>query len=522
MYKIMLVEDEALVRDNMTQHIDWAHYGFQLACACENGQEAIDRFPAVLPNVVITDICMPLVDGLELARYLQANYPSVFVVMLTGYQEFEYARRAVKLRVHDFVLKPVVPGEFCAMLAKLAAELNERSNWRDDIQNLYNRAQQAESVLKNVLFKRILQEQMTPAALTKAAGQAGVVFSCEVYCVLMAEALDNAAQRSVRLSQQLLDAAQSTAVRFPHCVCGLIDDRYLMMILGGRTRAGISERARDAGNMLVSAIQRVCLQPAQVGIGGCCTDTSDLHRCAQEAFHALGYGFSLECSVMIDQRELASERKITADDPLPPEREIARAVQAHNFQEAQAALDALFDAIRRRRLHRSACVPALQHLQFGLSDMVPPELQKAAPGLPPEDEWYRSGYVQRKLSQLIAFIAQCALPSCDDPAKRCVHDAEQYIRAHFGDTEFSLSELLANLNTSKSYFSAAFKAQTGQTFVEYLTGVRIDYAKYLLRATTLCNYEIAERVGFSDPHYFSVTFKRCAGMTPREYREAGA
>jgi len=522
MYKIMLVEDETLVRENMTQNIDWESYGFHMACACENGQEAIDNLASVLPDVVITDICMPLVDGLELARYLQAHYPSVFVVILTGYNEFNYAQQAVKLRVHDFVLKPVVPGEFCAMLQKLAAELDDRSVRRDDMRNLYHRAQQAEAALRGALFKRLVRENLTLADLTAAAQQAGLVFDSEVYCVLLADTAENAARVSVHTVQQVADAAQVTATRYPHCQCAMFDDRYAMMIFGGRTQAEVSERARDAAGMLAPAMQRICRHPVQAGIGSCCSDASGLHRCAREAYHALGYGLALERNVVIDQRALAAERPVTASDPLPSERAVMKAAEARDFAAAQEKLAALFDDIRLRGLHRDACVPVLQHLRFALLDMIPADLQSAAPQLAPPEEWHYAGEVQQSFSQLLAFLEQTSRPEQDDPAQRCAHEAEKYIYAHYHDMEFSLAELLASLNVSKSYFSSVFKAQTGQTFVEYLTALRMERAKYLLKATALCTYEIAEQTGFSDPHYFSITFKRCVGMTPRAFREAGA
>lgn len=520
MYKIMLAEDEALVRENMIQNIDWEQYGFRMACACENGQEAIDQLPAVLPNVVITDICMPLVDGLELARHIQTHYPSIFVVILTGYNEFDYAQRAVRLHVHDFVLKPVVPSEFCAMLSRLAAELDERSSRRDDMRNLYNRAQQAEGALRNMLFRRLLREQPPAAQLREDAARAGLAFDCEAYGVLAADAADAASSPSARAALQLLDAAQATAVKYPHCVSALIDDRYAVLLLGGRTQAEIAERTLDAGNMLLSAALRVCRPPVQIGVGGCCADPSGLHRCAVEAFHALGYGFSLERSLVVDQRAATAERKITAADPLPSERAILQAVQARGFPKAQELLAGLFGEMRRRGLHRDVCIPVLQHLRFSLYDLVAPELRDAAPSLPETEAWFRSTEIERLFSQLVAFIAQSSLPEQEDPAERCVHDAEKYIHAHYNDMEFSLAELLASLNVSKSYFSSAFKARTGRTFVEYLTAVRMDRAKFLLSSTSLCTYEIAEQTGFSDPHYFSVTFKRCVGLTPRDYREA--
>lgn len=519
MYKIMLVEDEALVRDSMIQNIDWGQYGFELVCACENGREAIEQLAAVLPDVVVTDICMPFVDGLELARHIHENYPSIYVVILTGFNEFSYAQQAVKLRVHDFVLKPISPRDFYAILAKLSEELAARNSRRDDLRTLQSRAQQAEGMLRNALFRQLLRRQMTTGEVQEAAAQAGLTLSSSVYCVLFCQI-----QRQVlgvSEVQHLVDAAQLIASRFPSCTSAIIEDQYAVLLLGGRTHDEVTGRARDAGHMLTIGAEKACGCPAQVGVSTYCGDPSGLHRCFREAHHALGYCFSLDRRVILDHQARAAERPITSQDPFSVDKDLLKFLQANDFAGALRQLQLLFETLAARGLHRTACIPILERLRFSLSDFVPQELQDAAPQFPPQDAWFLAQELQPYYAQMIAFIERCSRPAVEDPAARCVESAKGYILQHFHDSEFSLSELLSLLNVSKSYFSSVFKAKTGQTFVEYLTSIRMEKAKYLLTNTSLCTYEIAERIGFTDPHYFSVTFKRWAGKTPREYREAG-
>lgn len=519
MYQIMLVEDETLVRESMIQNIDWAQYGFTMACACEDGQEAIEHLPEILPDVVITDICMPNVDGLELARHIQANYPATFVVILTGFNEFSYAQQAIKLRVHDFVLKPVLPKEFCGILEKLALELSQRDNRRDDLRTLYSNARQGQEMLKNLLFRQILHEPTSEIDIRNAAERAGLSLSRRVHCVLLCQLQD--ATISIKNAQRLLDAATSTAVRFNHCICALVEDRYAMVILGGRTTAEVSQQAKDVGVMLATAVTRTCGLPAQVGVGGCCTELASLHRSATEAQHALGYSFTLERNVIVDSVAVAAERAVTRADPLPSERHIVAAIQGHDEATAQKKLEELFSTFTQRGLHRDTCIPTLERLRFALTDQIPPDAQSAAPSIASPADWFRAKTIQKQYAQLLAFLHRRAVPQADDPAVRCATAAEAYIRQNYHDSDFSLAKLLTLLSVSKSYFSSVFKAQTGQTFIEYLTAVRMEKAKFFLKYSALCTYEIAERVGFTDSHYFSITFKRHVGMTPREYKEGG-
>ena len=135
---------------------------------------------------------------------------------------------------------------------------------------------------------------------------------------------------------------------------------------------------------------------------------------------------------------------------------------------------------------------------------------------------YISGPSQlmHEIERLEGYILQCQAQQNDTPAARCGRLAVAYINEHYADCDLKLPDVLEHLGVSRSYFSTVFKEKTGQSFVEYLTNLRMEKAKEYLRETGLCTYEIADRIGFADPHYFSLTFRRRTGMTPRQYREA--
>ncbi len=514
MYKLMLVEDEAVVRESIRQNIDWGRYGFTLCCACENGREALERLDTLMPDVVVTDICMPFVDGLELTRYLHEHYPSVLVVILTGFSEFSYAQQAVKLHVHDFLLKPVVPKEFCAILEKLAADLRARDSQRSNLRSLQSRAYQAETILRSALFRNLLRGLSAAGEIRRQAREAGLSLDCASYAAIFCRPLYRL--HSAAELQRLQDAAQATASRFPHCTAAVVDELYAVLLVGGRTADEVSRRSRDAGAMLCDAVGRACGAEAQAGLGGCAAGLGGLHRTFREACHALGYGFTVPYRVIADHQARAAERPATEASPLPSVRGWIQSLAGG--EDALERLDALFDTLVRRNLHRDACVPLLERLRFAMADLIPEERRSAAPQIPPPEDWFRIRDVQKDFRQLAAFLLRA--PDEEDPARRCVESAKGYILQRYHDSAFSLTELLSLLNVSKSYFSSAFKAQTGQTFLEYLTAMRMEKARQLLATTNLPAAEIAERIGFTDPHYFSVVFKRAVGKTPREFRES--
>jgi two-component system response regulator YesN len=384
---------------------------------------------------------MPLVDGLELTRHLREHYPSVFVVILTGFNEFSYAQQAVKLRVNDFVLKPVSPKDFYAILTKLSHELSERDSRRNNIRTLQTRVNQAETTLRNTLFRHILRNAISSDELQQAAAKAGLRLDWPVYCALFCQ--PGSPMQGVTAVQHMQDVTLEIASRFSGCVSAVVDDHYAVLLMGGKTKDEVSQRAKDAASMLTLAISRAFGTPAQAGIGTCCSSLSGLHRCFKEAFHALGYGFASGNQVIVDHLALAAERPPTPENPLPSEREILQALQAHDEGGARTLVERLFASFSRRGLHVNACIPPLERLRFALMDLVPADKLRAAPQIPPTTEWFYADKIQQAYLQLVSFVYRLSVQDTEDPALRCVENAKGYIQQHYHDSEFSLTELLS-------------------------------------------------------------------------------
>ena len=119
MYKLLLVEDDAIIREGIRENISWEKLGFNFIGECEDGNQAIIAIDKSKPDVILTDIYMPFLDGLELADYVSKKLPATKVILITGYDKFDYAQRAIKLNVYDFILKPITPDELIKILKKI-------------------------------------------------------------------------------------------------------------------------------------------------------------------------------------------------------------------------------------------------------------------------------------------------------------------------------------------------------------------------------------------------------------------
>ena len=133
MYKVLLVDDEALIREAISENIPWEEMGFELIASCENGREAMERMKEVTPDLLLTDIYMPYVDGIELARYVNENHPDTKTVIISGYDEFEYAKQAVRYQVMEYILKPVTPSELAEVLLRAKKRIRTKEIRREEV-----------------------------------------------------------------------------------------------------------------------------------------------------------------------------------------------------------------------------------------------------------------------------------------------------------------------------------------------------------------------------------------------------
>ena len=298
----------------------------------------------------------------------------------------------------------------------------------------------------------------------------------------------------------------------------LLGDQHIMLIVSGDETAELMARTAAGARHLRAVMQEAELT-APIGIGGAYAGLDGLRQSAQEAQHALGYAFSTGETLLFDPELRKSSGSLQTDD-CPTAAQIAGTLQSGSGNRALELTGTLFTCMRRRRVHESECRPVLQRLQILMASHLTREQLLRAPAMLLPQQGHALEEVRLSVERLEGYILQCQAQHNDTPAARCGRLAVAYINEHYADSDLKLPDLLEHLGVSRSYFSTVFKEKTGQSFVEYLTNLRMEKAKEYLRETGLCTYEIAERIGFADPHYFSLTFRRRTGMTPKQYREA--
>ncbi|MGO5051673.1 response regulator [Lachnospiraceae bacterium LCP25S3_G4] len=535
MYKVLLVDDEVLVRDAIRANINWNGLGFELVGDCENGKEAkefVDTHPI---DVVLTDICMPYVDGMELSKYLFHNYPDTAIIIFSGFEEFEYAKKAIQYQVAEYILKPVTAMELSNVLVELRGKLDERQKKEqtiDHLRQVYSTYKKNESMIISKALSRLamgtqetkmcLKELEMLGVKLEAAYYRIVVVELDVYCEMfdveetlkkesafMAFVVENICNEIIH-SYQIGRAFQTS------------DNRVCLLVKTNKPK-----ETKGLARCMCEEIQRSISTHMKLsiscGMGSYVDDVSALHTSYESAINALGYRFILGEQTVLDMEDLRA--CLDMDIDIEQELEaLPTVVKSANEKE----LDELFERVRKQMIDKlvarnRACF-YLQQLFRIISDTL------AEVGEDLELHVEQRNYMLKKIARSRTYLqahrdvlqyAHEAMGRLSDMNHSSGHRqailAMDYIKKNYSNCDLSLHSICAYLNISISHFSAIFKEVTGSTFMEVLINIRMEKAKELLKQTTLKNYEIADRVGISDPHYFSVSFKKMTGKTPTEY-----
>jgi two-component system, response regulator YesN len=477
MPRILIVEDEPAAGRYLRSMIELNHPEFSVAGIAANGREALAELGRLRPELVITDVKMPVMDGIELVAELRRNYPSLPAVIVSGYQEFEYARKALDTGVVDYLLKPVDPARLAEVLKRLGALLSAREE-----------AEEAEQLARCIKGDSPAPEGRFWMALSRCGGLPSRF--------RLDEAIEDGARgeggfyilpgRDSRERIYLGRAESVAREAFEAAVLASARGRPFttVLMLSGATHAdGLREAARaaclDLDNLLVAGLSQVHRGAVARAPDPACDKTL-----ADRVEFALGESRAdlLEGSV----RDL-SEAWRAGGIPLVS---------------VESQLRLILQLVLRKSPHADEAVAA--NLEFLL-----------------EDALAASGDFDRLSDSAWSLVARAAgvgnFESRDSDVPAFFRSITRYVEGRYSEP-LSLASLSEAFRISSSYLSKLFRQHAGRSFGDFLQAIRIDAAKRLIRMSPdMPLKDVAERVGFNDPFYFSRVFKSVAGLPPSDY-----
>jgi len=512
-YSVFIADDEPLARKGLGTLIQSRSAEWDVRGMFSDGSEALCAVRKNPVDVILADVRMPRVDGLELARALQLASPDTVIIVMSGYREFDYARKALKSGVVDFLVKPIEEAELFSALDHARAEIERRRTFRRQAVVAKDPDGIRDALLAEVLTAT---EVAAPASrLCEFLGiKLGRFFAVCAQLTPPATADDVGGADRADVERRLeagTDAARLHAFFFQGCLVVLAEERPTGS-QGGQDTSGISTAARISGMLGRSA--RVGVSPPHHGSGEIRAACEEGLSAMQDAYYGSpGEIFRFVPPIAVVPRyPESSAEKVTAC--------LLAGDIASSDSCARELLDVYFRGRAPLALLDEHLRAVMSYLQERLTPVLPDPvgLRTLCDGLTPVQKYGCFDRLQAEFLSIMREICIGVQKAHQRRLGRAVGRAIRYIEDNYG-RDLPLEEVAKSVSLSPSYFSSSFKKETGKSFVEFVTEFRVERASELLCATNFNTSEVAYRVGFNDPKYFTRIFKRSVGVTPSEYRK---
>lgn len=517
-YNLILVDDEDIVRRGIAQCVPWGENGFTLCGLFEHGRQALEFIESHPVDVVISDINMPHMDGLSLSRILAERFPSIMVLLLTGYDDFEYAQEAVKHQVRQFLLKPITAAELSGVLKTVQQELDRLRHRERQQALMQEKLTMSFPLLKERFLMRLVTGRIEADGMTRRRDYFQWRDLKGYYQVLL-----------FRIPEEWSDLQRITLLEYLKSRAGKEDevfqnsDEQILLLLQELKSPDLGRRAAEVARDGFRQAEEISPLQISVGSGEVVESVYDLQRSYRGARTAADYSRLIGLNQVVSITELRDRGRISPEGFVALARKLLDRLKEGRRNETEAALEEIFAYLEEHYLTPAEAAHYLNRLHIELFYFLPEigiETGEALElNLKPEilgsvasaREFFRG---------MINTIEDRIADRRHDMLISRIERAKKIIASRFAEKEFSLKDICNELYLSTSQFSLLFKEGTGQTFVEYLTACRIEEAKKLLKTSDLKGYEVAEAVGYADPRYFSIIFKKVSGMTAMEYRRS--
>lgn len=517
-YRAVIVDDEPRVRRGLTALIPRLDSEWEVVGEAKNGVEAIELVKREKPDLVISDIRMPQMNGLDLLSALK-EYP-VHVVILSGYGYFEYAQTAVKFGAFDYLLKPVKPAEIENLLKRVkelkrlpmpSAEthhnpLNFANWWKEWLSESEESADYADK-LKQQLPQSASRYQMMTIEIDR-------------YDELITDDQWGDKQLVTFAVRNIVNEIMADSEH------GQLNGTYLFSRGSQFTYLFVNGICQyEQAERLIGQVKKWVKISISIGLSEETADFNvlpDLYRHAGEALQNKWiYGDGLVCRY----EDVSKESNETIDYPSEIDEAIVRSIRGGDAEKALEGLSAFMDKVMKVnipfRLFRRLGLQLLSSVFRVVYENKIQERVVERSSHQPQELFHRNFTVEeyvRYMSELIHSIVISLEWNRQQKHNRTIEKAMEFIRVNY-PKDLSLEDVAAHVNVSGSYFSTYFKQETGESFIEYLTRLRMEKAKMLMMNAELRLYEICQLVGYQDVKYFSRLFKRNVGVSPAEYRQ---
>jgi len=533
MYKLAIFEDEQTVRKNIIKKIDWEKYGFIIVGEAENGVEGLEVIEATVPDVIITDIEMPFMDGLELSKITREKYPTVKIVILTGFDEFKYAKSAIDLEVVEYILKPVSAEGLIATIKKLKEQLDIEIGQKENLQLLKQNYLKSLPIIRENFLNELISNKHDKSDILEKANYLNINLHEEIFVCSVIN-IDKASINKINFAQSDYELIKFAVLNTSREIVERLnlghvfsheDHIVIISLFSSNDKLHIEEILFKYLEEIRYYIEKYMKITVSIGIGNLCYNVEEISNSYKNALISLNYRFIIGNNKLIYIDDLEPQNLIKIEFDEKKEELLLTSIKFGSKQDVCKTIEELFSYFKDEKTSfndyqvylleiLAVIVKVSKSLMldsgelFGQNYNLFVEMFKFNT-LSEVKQWFENICIQ-----LMTSISATRQSSC----KMHVENAKKFIKENYWNSEISINSVSNYLHISPSYFGAIFKEQVGETFINYLLSVRMFNTKSLISTTSLKNYEIAEKVGYTDQYYFSHSFKKYFKISPNEFR----
>lgn len=532
MYKLLLVDDEVLVREAIAENIHWNELGYELLSVCENGKEAIEYIKKNKVDVVITDICMPFIDGIDLSKYIYENHLPINVIIFSGYNEFEYAKKAIKYGVSEYLSKPVTAYELSEILGNLKKNLDKKREVEAEFDKLNKSYFKNRILIQSKIIEKLIMGNEIEEESRKEIEEYGLQMDYLEYRVAIIEIdiysdLYNANEDKIKKGEMksfvIYNISDEIIKKYNAGeVCKGDNNKGLILLWTNHSR-----EFEDKINLIFKEIQeevfKVLKLTITISVGEIVYSLSDLHKSYKDAEQLLLYRYLWDENQIFDREKLKNKLNgsVNLDNVID---KVILGIKLNEKKQIEEKIIEIQELLKNAYIRKNKICLYLFEIVLQACDLLRTYNLTDDFIYRKKEEVITRITESRSLREAMLILKEFCYMSCDEMYKQRDSDGNKqamlaldYIEKHYGDFDLNLNVICSYVCVSISHFSTIFKNYTGDTFMEVLMRTRMQKAKELLENTSLKNYEISEKVGFRDPHYFSIAFKKATGKSPKEY-----
>lgn len=521
-YKVFLVEDEIVTREGIRDNVDWESAGFEFCGEAPDGEMALPLIEESKPDILITDIKMPFMDGLQLSKIVREQMPWIKIIILSGHNEFEYAQAAVKLGVIEYLLKPISSSDLLKSLGRIQIQLDQARKERENYTELQEQSQGNLVLLREKFLLRLVMGGLSSAEAIEQSKQFGLNIVAQYYLVLLIKIElcdDNNAfdfYNYQRIESAIYDRVDND-LNVLHIKKDL--DEVVLLLIGNDPKQ-LQKDGTSLANSIKREVEKENICNLAIGEGTPQQRLGDIHRSFIEAL------------VKVKDKETSSHSKnsnkgdehieLLQLDRSAFENYLKFGTLQDYDQYYFTHLQPVSEESLRSDLIRNYLLVdvVLTITQFisnlgGIANQIIPEINDIESLLENVTDINQMNEVL-KMFVIRALIFRDS--KVNHERSKLIQKARLFVDDNFNNPDLKMNQVAEKFNISPGHFSTVFSQEIGETFRDYLTNKRVDRAKELLRSTNLKSSEIAAQVGYNDPHYFSTVFKKNTGFPPQEFR----